>query len=129
ASEHVLAAVKIEPGNEHYRDVLFNLVHHDVMDMPMQSRDRAFAKLDSAVQHFYQQQLDQRGKLGSLRITSIATLWLLLMALLMLLFSWLTGEDIRQLSMFVFIIMGVYMALFLSRLVVKFIAMRNQNNR
>lgn len=129
ASEHVLAAVKIEPGNEHYREVLFNIVHHDVMDMPLQSRDKAFAKLQPQVQNFYQQQLAGRGKFENLRITSIATLWLLIMSLLMLFFSWLTGEDVRKLTLFVFIIVGVYAALFLSRLVLKFIAVRNHKQR
>jgi amino acid permease len=99
------------------------------MDMPLQSKDQAFAKLDPAVQHFYRDQLNQRGKLGGLRITSIVTFWLLLLSVLMLFFSWVTGDDIRKLTKFVYVVLVVYLLLYVSKLVIRFIAVRHQNNR
>ena len=129
ASEHVLAAVKIEPANEHYRDTLFNIVHHDLMDMPLQSREKALAKLDSAVQYFYSDQLSQRGWFGKLRVTSMATLWLFILMLMMLFITWLRGDDFRKLSLVVIVLGAIYMMLFSMRLVLKFIKMRHHNRR
>jgi amino acid permease len=99
------------------------------MDMPLQSREEALAKLDPAVRQFYQDQLNRRGTLGSLRITSIATLWLLLLSLLVLLFTWLTGEDVRSMTRFVFVVLTVYLVLFIGRLVLQNIAVRHNRNR
>lgn len=129
ASEHMLAAVKIQPGEEHYRKSLFNLVHHDLMAMPLQSRDVALAKLDPAVKFFYEDQLVKGGKFENLRLGSIVTMWLLILSLLMLFFTWITGEDIGKLTMFVFVVATVYAALFIMNLMLKIISIRKNNNR
>lgn len=129
ASEHLLAAVKIDPGNQGYRDNLFNIVHHDLMSMPMQSKEDVLAKLDPAVRFFYEDQLSRQGIQGNLRITSIATLWLLALSLLMLFFTWITGEDIKNLTRFVYVVLGVYLALYIGSLVIKTKATRHNNNR
>lgn len=129
ASEHILAAVKIEPGNEVYRETLFNIVHHDLMDMPLQSREAAIKDLDPAVQAFYQDQLGRRGWFEKLHTTSMVTLWLLLLTLMVLFFTWVTGDDIRKLSMFVVVVAGVYLMLFFMRLIIKFINMRHNKSR
>lgn len=125
----MLAAVKIQPGQEHYRKALFDLVHHDLMAMPLQSREVALNKLDPAVKYFYEDQLAKGSKFENLRLGSIVTMWLLILALLMLFFTWLTGEDIRKLTMFVFVVAAVYAALFILNITLKFLAIRKNNNR
>lgn len=129
ASEHILNAVKIEPDNDHYRDTLFNIIHHDLLDLPLQSREKALSKLDPAVRHFYQDQLTRRGKFRTLRMASIATLWLLALSLLMLFFAWVTGEDIQKLAGFVLVVLFVYMALFIGKLFIKLTAFWHQKKR
>lgn len=129
ATEHVFAAVKIEPNNKQYRTSLFDIVHHDLMDMPMQSRDAALEKLDPAVKFFYQDQLARKGWFGKLRVTSVVSLWLLGLLFLMLFFTWVTGDDIRKLTMFIFVVAGVYVMIFIMRMAIKFIGNRHQNKR
>jgi len=129
AAEHILTAVKIEPNNDHYRNTLFNIIRHDLTDMPMQSQRKALAQLDPAVQYFYQDQLDRRSWFEKLRTTSIVTLWLLVLMTLMLIFSWVTGEDLRKLYLSVIMIAGVYLVLIFMRVGLNIIRNRHNNNR
>jgi len=126
AADHYLLAVKLEPENAAYREKLFAHVHHELMDLPLQSQAKVLAKLDPAVQMFYRDQLTGRGWAERLRITSIATLWILGMLLLSLFFTWLTGDDVRKLSLLVLAVCVVYIALFIGKLIIKIIASRHR---
>jgi tetratricopeptide (TPR) repeat protein len=126
ASDHLLIAVKIEPHNEAYREHLFNIVHHDLMDIPMQNRNAALAKLDLAVKHFYEDQLGRKGWFEKLRVSSVITLWLLALLLLTLFFSWISGEDVSKLSGLVVSLGFIYVVLFVARMIVKYLNLRHQ---
>lgn len=126
ATEHLLAAVKIEPHNETYREHLFNIVHHDLMDIPMQNRDAALAQLDPAVKHFYEDRLGRMGWLEKLRVSSVVTLWILALLLLTLFFSWISGEDVRKLGGLVVSLGFIYVVLFAARMIVKYVRIFHQ---
>lgn len=121
AAEHMFTAVKLEPQNEDYRERLFSIVHHELMDLSFSSQKAMLEKLDPVVRHFYEDQLRRKGWAGKLRMTSIVTLWLFFLTLLMLLFSWVRGDDIASLSRFAYVIVGIYMLLFIMRLGLKYI--------
>lgn len=129
ASEHMLAAVRIDPGNKHYSNKLFHIVHHEIMNMPLESQDSALSKLDPSVQSFYKDKLTRGGTMNSLRVTSIATLWLLALSLLMLFFLLITGESVKQLSMFIIVVVAAYAALYIGRLIAQYRAVKHNNNR
>lgn len=129
AAEHIFAAVKLEPGEQRYRDALFDIVHHDVLGMSTQNERQALEQLDPAIRHFYQDQLSERGHFHRLRLSSLVTLWLLVLSAMMLLFAWITGEDIRNLTRFVLVIAAVYAALFVSNRVIRLKADRHEQRR
>lgn len=126
AANHLLSAVKIEPHNEDYRERLFNIVHHDLMNMPMQNRTAALAELEPSVKTFYQDQLGRKSWYQKLRITSLITLWIFALLLLALFFSWMTGEDVRKLFGLVIFFGLLYAVLFVARLLLKFIQLRHK---
>ncbi|MDH5327159.1 MAG: tetratricopeptide repeat protein [Gammaproteobacteria bacterium] len=124
AAEHYLAAVKIDAADEDYRNELFELVHHEIMDQPLQNRDKALSRLDPAVRYFYEDQLNRRGFMGKLRITSIVSLWLLALGVLMAFFTWVTGDNPVKMIRFVLVVAFIYMLLFLAKVALQFVRQR-----
>lgn len=124
AADHLLVAVKIDPSNERYRNSLFNIVHHELMALPVNSRQAVLKQLGPNVNNFYQDQLIRKGWFEKLRMTSMVTLWLFILTLMMLFFTWVTGEDIKKLSEFVVVVGGIYFILFLMRTVMNLIRIR-----
>lgn len=119
ASEQFLRAVKLEPAQQHYREKLFDIIHHEIMDQPLKSQQRLLESLDPAVQFFYKDQLQRKGWPEKIRIGSVVSLWLLALGVLMAFFTWATGEDPRKLIRFVFVVGIVYAILFIAKLVMQ----------
>lgn len=126
ATEHMLAAVKLKPAEEMYRNKLFDIVHHEIMDQGLQNRDKILKALDPAVQYFYKDQLGRKGWFEKLRIGSIATLWTLGLGVLMLFFTWVTGDDPSKMLRFVVVVGFIYMVLFIMKRLLAFFRSRNK---
>jgi len=117
ATEHLFTAVKIDPANESARQRLYEIVHHEIMDQPLQSQEKLLNSLDPAIRHFYQDQLDRRGWSEKIRIGSVITLWLFALGILMVFFTIATGDDASKMIKFVYVVGLVYAGLFITKLV------------
>jgi len=124
AADHIFAAVKIDPANDQLRQRLFDIVHHEIMDQPLQSQKILLRSLDPAVRHFYQDQLGRKDWFEKIRIGSVVSLWVLGLGILMVFFTIATGDDASKMIRFVVVVGFIYLALFIAKLVLAHIRKR-----
>ena len=115
AADYYYNAVKLDPGNQDYREDLFNLLHHDLLDAPLQHKTRFLQQFDPAIQLFYTDALGRTDWSKRLRITSIALLWTGFILLLSLLMSLVLGDDIGKLSLLIALVFIIYLVVLATR--------------
>jgi tetratricopeptide (TPR) repeat protein len=129
AADYYLKAVKLWPDNDAYRQDLFNFMHHEIMDAPMQDKEALLQQFDPAVVMFYNDMLSHTGWAGRLRLTSQVMLWSGALILATLILSLVRGDDVSQLYKLFFLLLAGYLVITIFRFIVGISNKRQLQNK
>lgn len=114
ALDAFLTAVKLQPADTDYKQAIFNVVHHHIADSAFARPEQQVQDLDPLIQQFYLDELKRRNWQHKLGIMSLATLWLLALLAMAVLFSFKYGGPDKSLLLIVAALLIIYLVLYIS---------------